>query len=119
MWIAMNDSFVSVVEDQNDKTRVSVRARVKDDLISLFPSYQNNIITTDDSDYRFRLFLDKSFVSEVIAKRILNINYDNFKNSVKQKWRKEAYMQIWSVMFKIQSRFYPSHNQNWWLNYRR
>ena len=117
MWIAMNDSFVSIVQDRNVPSRVAVRARVEEDLIALFPDHAQDIITTDDSDYRFRLFLDKSYVSKIVADRVLDIDYDNFKNSVFQKWRKQAYMDIWDVMFKVQNRFYPAANK-WWLNYR-
>lgn len=117
MWIVMNNSFVSIVEDRNVKGRVAVRARVENDLIALFPNHKNEIITTDDSDYRFRLFLDKKYVSEIVANRILNIEYDNFKDSVKQGWRKKAYMAIWSVMYDVQDTFYPNQSK-WWMGYR-
>ena len=113
----MNDSFVSIVQDRNVPSRVAVRARVEEDLISLFPEHAGDIITTDDSDYRFRLFLDKVYVSKIVAGRVIDIDYDNFKNSVKEKWRKNAYMDIWHVMFQIQQKLYPTANQ-WWLNYR-
>lgn len=116
MWIAMNDSFVSIVEDRNNSNGVAVRARVKEDLENLFPGYENNIVETEDSDYRFRLFLGKQFVADVIRNRVVGVNYDNFKNSVKEPWRKKAYMDIWAVMFKVQASFYGA--KNWWENYR-
>jgi len=113
----MNDSFVSIVQDRNVPTQVAVRARVKEDLVSLFPQHIQNVITTDDSDYRFRLFLDKAYVSKIISDRVLDIDYDNFKNSVKQKWRKSAYMGIWQIMFQVQNKLYPGTVNKWWLNY--
>lgn len=116
MWIAMNDAFVSIVEDRNNKNQVVVRARVAGDLEDLFPEHKSKIIETEDSDYRFRLFLDRQFVSKVIQYRIMDIDYDNFKNSVKEKWRKDAYMGIWSVMYKVQEHFTPG---KWWAGYRK
>jgi len=55
MWIAMNDSFVSIVKDKFDpeSENFQVRARVRYDLENLFPDSKENIIETDDSDYRF------------------------------------------------------------------
>lgn len=116
MWIAMNDSFVSIVQDRKDKKMVVVRARVKEDLESLFPNHQEDIIETSTSDYRFRLFLDKSYVSHVIRYRILDIRYENFKDSVKQPWRKNVYMKIWRAMYDVQEHMYGIGQ--WWQNYR-
>lgn len=106
MWILMNDSFVSVVENKFDKSEFVVRARVRWDLETLFPEEADDVIESEDSDYRFRLYLDKVYVSNVIRDRVLDIDYDNFKNTVYESWRKKAYTNIWFIMFKIQSSFY-------------
>lgn len=102
MWICMNDAFVSIVEDFSDKNKVVVRARVGEDLVALFPDFKDDIIETHDSDYQFRLFLDREFVAMIVRNRIMGINYPNFKDSVKQSWRKTAYMKIWEIMFRVQ-----------------
>jgi len=118
MWIVMNDSYVSIVKDREDDMGVVVRARVKEDLESLFgKDHAEDIIETDDSDYRFRLFLDQAYVAAVIEDRVMNIDYDNFKNSVKQSWRKMAYTQIWNIMHRVQEDTYPRMVQ-WYENYR-
>lgn len=117
MWIVMNDSFVSIVADREDDLGVVVRARVKEDLETLFPNHIDEIIESDDSDYRFRLFLDQQYVAMTIEERVMNIDYDNFKNSVKQSWRKMAYTQIWNVMFRVQEDIYP-RMKKWYENYR-
>lgn len=106
MWIAMNDSFVSVVANRNDPKGVVVRARVKEDLVALFPLHANDIVEMTESDYRWRLFLDKKYVSTVIAERVMNIDYDNFKNSVPKIWRKRAYNNIWATMYNVQLDMY-------------
>lgn len=120
MWIAMNDSFVSIVADKNDEDQLVVRARVREDLEALFPVHAEDIIETDDSDYQFRLFLDRQYVAVEIAWRIDTINYYNFKDSVKQSWRSIAYMKIWRVMWEVQESIAEKASDYipWWQNYR-
>jgi hypothetical protein len=116
MWIVMNDSYVSIVEDRTNEQNVVVRARVREDLENLFAVNASDIIETDNSDYRFRLFLDRKFVADIVRQRIETIDYDNFKNSVKEPWRKQAYTKIWQVMYEVQSKMYGIGS--WWVNYR-
>lgn len=115
MWIVMNNAFISIVQSTENKDEVVVRARVKEDLANVWPTLQTSIIETDDSDYRFRLFLNKEYVAETIKDSIMDIDYPNFKNSVKQKWRYHAYTDIWAIMHKVQETFTPS---NWYKTYR-
>ena len=119
MWIAMNDSFVSIVQSRDCDSEVVVRARVREDLVALFPTWESLIIESEDSDYRFRLFMDKEAVSYVIRDRILDIDYDNFKNSIDHKtqpWRYRAYTRIWQTLYTVQEQKYgPSR----WFNYRK
>jgi hypothetical protein len=118
MWIVMNDSFVSIVKDREDGLGVVVRARVREDLVSLFgESHAEDIIETEDSDYRFRLFLDQAYVAAAIENRVMGVDYHNFKDSVKQSWRKNAYMKIWHIMYDVQENTYPRLRQ-WYENYR-
>jgi hypothetical protein len=90
---------------------------LEEDLVAVFPDHSDSVITTDDSDYRFRLILDKNYAANVVAESIMDIDYTNFKNSVTEKWRYNAYTQIWNVMYKVQEYFHPNTNK-WWLNYR-
>jgi len=106
MWIVMNDSYISAVQDRTNKMNLVVRARVREDLENAFPSLKQDIIESTDSDYRFRLFMTKQFLCGVMNTKIMNIDYDNFKNSVKQNWRHDAYLAIWSVMYKVQKTLY-------------
>jgi len=106
MWIVMNDSYISAVQDRNNKMNLVVRARVREDLENAFPSLKQDIIESTDSDYRFRLFMTKQFLCGVMNTKIMNIDYDNFKNSVKQNWRHDAYLAIWSIMYKVQQNLY-------------
>ena len=111
----MNDAFLSIVENKDNPTAVVVRARVDSDLVAVFPEFADDIIETDNSDYRFRLFLDRKYVAQKIQDEVMGIDYANFKSSVKDKWRYKAYMEIWTVMHKVQEVLTPS---KWWASYR-
>ena len=118
MWVFMNDAFLSVVKNRNDDSGVVVRARVKGDLENVF-GQEHEVIESDNSDYRFRMFLDQKYVSDVIAKRVDEIEYNNFKNSISKNdyERKSYYTRVWSVMFDWQERLYE-RAKKWWLTYR-
>lgn len=109
MWIVMNDSFISIVEDRNDESKVVVRARVREDLLNTFPDKLDHLIETSDSDYRFRMFLDRDYVSDRMMNKIQDIDYYNFKSSIPstERWRYKAYEKIWAVMFDIQELLTP------------
>jgi hypothetical protein len=36
--------------------------------------------------------------------QVMNLNYGNFKSSVKDRQRHDAYMGVWSAMFEYQNR---------------
>lgn len=109
MWIYLNDAFLSIVKPQgNDPGVLLVRARDRRDL-DLFPEAE--IISTPMRDYAFRAFVPAQRVAEVVAKRILEINYDNFKASVSpQDSRREVtYHRIWSATRSLQ---YNEHHDD-------
>jgi hypothetical protein len=91
----MNDSFLSIVETENQDI-LMVRARRKEDLTNVFPKAP--LFHTPERDYPFRTFLDRYEVEEAIADRIAGINYSNFKDSVHDPDRKRTYMSIWSTL---------------------
>lgn len=108
MWIAMNDSFVSLVRDTKDHDRLVVRSRTREDIEAFITKLQCDaeIIETEDSDYRFRIFVYKIDVAEAMCDMVCDIDYPNFKDSVKDHWRKQAYTQIWYVMYMVQANLY-------------
>jgi hypothetical protein len=106
MWIFTNNAFFSIVENREDKKEVLVRSRMKQDLLNAFGDHE--IIETSDSDYRFRMFLEREYVANKVNEHINNINYDNFKNSIpyKEKERKSYYMRVWQVMYDWQAKYF-------------
>lgn len=104
MWLCFNDAFVSVVQDKRDSSQFAVRARNKQHLINLFPKRSGNIIETDDSDYRYRLYLRRDQVALLVADRLGKIDYTNFKDSVKDDRLHNLYADFWTLHWKYQEK---------------
>jgi hypothetical protein len=114
MWIVTNKSFLSAVQDRLDPNIFVVRARIRGDLETFFGD-GIKVIKTEDSDYRFRVFVNKSVFKLKMMEHINSIDYTNFKDSVETKERKTWYMQIWYVMYRVQESLYGK--QRWWEQY--
>jgi capsular polysaccharide biosynthesis protein len=100
MWICFNDGFVSAVENYFDKTQLVVRARKYQHLENVFPDVE---ISTDyDADYRYRVFVSKEVFAATVAKRILEIDYNNFKNSVEDGKLHDLYADFWHLHYQYQ-----------------
>lgn len=103
MWIYLSDSYLSIVEYRDDPTQLLVRARCPGDLERVFGP-EISVAETPTHDYRYRTVLPRQRVAEVLADRVLAINYPNFKNSVREHDRHDAYFSAWSAMGGLQRR---------------
>jgi hypothetical protein len=101
MWVFLNNSFLSIVADKNGTFDLIVRARVKGDIERVFPGVK--VTRTPNRDYLFRAFVDRETVANAISEAVLDISYDNFKDSVKETRRKQHYSRVWWEMSNIQS----------------
>ena len=112
MWIFRNDAMLSVVvpsgidlpKHLKNADVLSVRARRKGDIERVFPTAR--VIRLRGRDYDFRAYVDRYEVAEVMRQAVLDIGYQNFKDSVRDDARHDAYMDVWSAMFKFQSGVY-------------
>lgn len=95
MWICLNNSFVSIVEDFRDESLVTVRGRRLDD-VKNFVGDSYKITQTDSRDYRFRTTVSKFELSKMLAKCADKISYNNFKNSVQDEDLKYFYSEVWA-----------------------
>ena len=99
----LNNSFLSIVENRNNKNELLVRARIKGDIENIF----NDVKTFEDekADYKYRAFIQRDLVEKVIASQVASINYANFKGSISpdDEIRHSAYMRVWSEMYKVQA----------------
>ena len=113
MWIFLNNAFLSVVDPKapysGGKGPVSrdllVRARLKGDIEAVFPTAK--VQETPDRDYRFRALLPREVVAEAMLDAVNDLDYGNFKGSVPEKARHDAYAGVWGVMHREQERRAP------------
>lgn len=110
MWIILNNAFLSVVSPTPDSPDLAVRARVKGDIERVFPDAK--VVSIAGRDYAFRAFIKREDVAAAIASSVARIDYGNFKGSVKEHDRHEAYYEIWGAMAQFQEdrgHGYPYH----------
>lgn len=100
MWVFLSNSFLSIVEHDQDSSLLHIRARFKGDIEEVFASA--DVIETPHADYRFRATLPRERVAEAMARYVKNIAYTNFKDSVKASGRKDAYIKVWETMWSAQ-----------------
>lgn len=103
MWLFLSESFLSIVDkgDNTGKTLL-VRARNMGDIERVFPSAK--VIEGEGTDYRFRARVDREEVALKMADAVRNIKYPNFKSTVKEHDKHDAYMRVWSAMYSYQER---------------
>ncbi|SRR5579885_3584294 len=109
MWVFTTRGFFSAVEDTNSYKpgRVLVRGRVKKDMDNLRAlahdlGFDTHLEETPDRDYRYRVRMKKSVWAKLMARMAEEIDYPNFKKTVTDERRHEAYMQVWLAMLGLQ-----------------
>ena len=100
MWIQFNNAFLSIVINRDNKSELLVRARVKGDIEAIFPDA--DVFEDNNADYKYRALISKAKVAARMMLKMTEINYDNFKNSVKETDRKQAYSKVWTELRKLQ-----------------
>lgn len=100
MWMFLNDAMLSIVQKPDDKKTLTVRARSKGEIESVFPDAK--VIVDAGTDYRFRTKVAREIVAKAMYDRVMDLNYSNFKSSVKDRKRHDAYMGVWDVMYRYQ-----------------
>lgn len=97
MWLCLNDGFLSVVEaPYAGEGMLAVRARMRSHIEDSFPGVE--IVETPERDYQFRTLLPKEQVAQLISRKVMGIDYENFKDSVRSRPLAVAYSDVWSTM---------------------
>jgi hypothetical protein len=107
MWIFLNDAFLSIVEERDDYRLLRVRARIGEDIARVFPDAKVRERGRLDADYRYVALIDRDTVVKTIASEVSRIDYRNFKGSVSETARHDAYLRVWGVMVDEQERRRP------------
>ena len=70
----LNNSFLSIVDNRNNKDELLVRARIKGDIENIF----NDVETFEDetADYKYRAFISRDIVEKVIALQVASITVE-------------------------------------------
>lgn len=102
MWIFLNNAFLSVVAHRTRPDLALVRARVKGDLERVFPKAK--VQRTPLADYLYRAEVDWDTLEATMRAQIEAIEYPNFKGSVREHDRHQAYADVWGVMYHWQER---------------
>ncbi len=100
MWIFLNDAFLSIVAPERGHKNLVVRARKEGDIERVFAGV--TVTRTGDRDYLFRAMVSRQRVAAAISDRLLDTRYTNFKNSVREDSRHDAYQRVWSTMLGYQ-----------------
>lgn len=96
MWVFLNDSFVSVVEHRDEKDVLLVRSRIQGDIEKLVP--EATVFEDPSADYRYRALVPRELFQEAMSRAVDKVDYPNFKGSVSDARRHQAYMNVWSAM---------------------
>lgn len=99
MWICSKYGFYSIVWKEQSYV---VRARVRNDLenLKIAANIENEIITTDLTDYRFRLYLDPPEYQKIMEALSDSVDYGNFKDTIHQipDQQDKPYCEIWAIL---------------------
>ena len=96
----MSDAMLSIVRHLNQPGDMLVRARLAGDIEHVFPAAA--VTVGGGTDYRFRATLPESDLVKAVSRRLLDINYGNFKSSAHEPKRHNAYVKVWDVMHRLQ-----------------
>ena len=101
MWIMTNKGFVSVVRHRTEVDKLMICAREKSHLTSLLPDYMHDqIYSIPFSDYAYRINVLDDHFAMIINKMIIDIEYDEFKKSVKNNKLSDFYLHVWDLGVK-------------------
>lgn len=96
MWVCLNNSFVSIVENYFNTDQVIVRGRRASDVRNFVLDQEKyTIIQTEKNDYAYRAFVPKTELGDMLIAAASKINYGNFKNSVKDHDLVHFYGEVW------------------------
>lgn len=118
MWLSFNDAFLSIVQPSAADERkhpgtLLVRARRPGDIERVFGDAAGTVERRPERDYLFRAFIDRFTVGNVVASRLLAVDYGNFKGSVRDPKLHDAYAAVWGVMARLQPTPPYSGSSSW------
>jgi hypothetical protein len=102
MWLFTTDGFMSVVSKDCEPHQLLVRARVRGDIERAFPGAK--VTETRKADYRYRTVVAREALVAYLTRQARDLDYENFKDTVTDQERHDAYLQVWSAMHRMQEK---------------
>jgi acetyl esterase/lipase len=107
----MNNAYLSIVEPPRAKggnltKQLLVRARAPGHIQAIFP--KANVLLDKGTDYRFRAYIPRQVVADAIARQVSQIDYPNFKDSVRNNAYHDALFAVWRAMMALQNKLRPA-----------
>lgn len=102
MWVMTNFGAFSIVQHNEQPQVLVVRARVKAHLTALRDRHLPDLVIyhTPENDYHWRAFCLRNAVADFLSTATYELDYPNFKNSVKDDRLHDAYTSVWQVLFR-------------------
>lgn len=104
MWFCFNDGFVSAVESKDNPDNLVIRSRRLVDLENVVGT-ERDIVVGGGTDYKYRTEMTKYEWAKIVAKRVIEIDYTNFKSSTKDRPLHNLYVNMWRLHYKYQDHF--------------
>jgi hypothetical protein len=107
MWLFTKTGFYSVVFKPEDHARLTIRSRVRADLLALKRTYLpelSAIVTLKESDYQYRAFASRDALGRALTRIAADIDYPNFKEEVFREQglaRSSLYHRLWVVLLEL------------------
>ena len=109
MWVFTKDGFLSAVQNNEDRARMRVRARRRDDLERAFPG--SKIIDLKESggqfDYRWHLDVARGEWVDYLVESAMDIDYTSHAKEAMTRGGQDremysALLEVWSTMYRLQ-----------------
>jgi len=110
MWLFLRESFVSVVQHDDEHRLLVVRSRLAGDIERLFPEAE--VAEDPVADYRFCATVPRDRVAQVVANRIQHIDYPSLNEAVEGTERSLGYDRAYGVMLEEQVARYGSQDDD-------
>ena len=98
MWIALTEGWLSIVAHRDKPDHLLVRARNPKHITRTFG--EQVMYTDANADYPFRADVPRGAVIEFLSRRLVHMNYDNFKNTIGDERYHDAALDVWRAMFR-------------------
>ena len=103
MWFFTKHGFVSIVQHRDDPAVFLVRSRNVRPLAALWPDYKIHELGL--ADYRYRIFVPRLGVSEVVMDLLDGLDYPNFKSACTDDDDYQiALASVWRTMYGYQEK---------------